>query len=116
MPGRDRQFWYIPGSEYASPSPEEDGFSTDYSSGSTTSSEVSLWVPCGPKELGFVIYDAYLHVARIYNPSFNPDFHDMDPWDELGEALKELRRHGDDAWEFWQMLSEYTYTSTARRL
>jgi hypothetical protein len=112
MPGLGRHIWYIPGSEYASPSSEEAELPDTDSQSSTSSevSEVSLGPPSGPKGLGFNIYDAYLHVARISNPSYYPHLHDMDPWNELGETLKDLRRHGSDVLEFWQMFSEYTYT------
>jgi len=115
MPGVIRHNWFIPGSEYASPSSVEAEL-PDTDSLSSTSSEVSE-VSLGPsivlKGLGFNIYDAYLHVARISDPTYYPHLHDMDPWDELGEALKDLRRHGSDVLEFWQMLSEYTRTWTA---
>ena len=115
MPGWSRHIWYIPGSEWASPSSEEAELPDTDSLSSTSSevSEVSLGHPSGPKGLGFNIYDAYIHVARISNPSYYPHLHDMDPWDELGETLKDLRRHGSDVLEFWQMLSEYTHTWTA---
>jgi hypothetical protein len=115
MTGGTRHNWFIPESEYASPSSDEAELPDTDSLSSTSSevSEVSLGPPSGLKGLGFNIYDAYLHVARISNPSYYPHLHDMDPWDELGETLKDLRRHGSDVLEFWQMLSEYTHTWTA---
>jgi hypothetical protein len=112
MPGHDRYSFYLSNSTFPSPASEADELPAINSPSPTSSpiSDVSPGPECGPKGLGFVIYDAYFHVARISDPSYQPHFHDMDPWDELGETLKELRRHGYDALECWELLGEYTHT------
>lgn len=115
MPGLGRHIWYIPGSQHTSPSSEQTELPAIDSPFPTSSpgSQVSLGRTSGPKAIQLAIYHAYLHLARIFDPTFRSYLHNGEPWAELGDALEILMRHGRDPLVFNGLLGKYTHLAIA---